>query len=143
MEKGGKPAEAAPVLLGITKASLETDSFLSAASFQDTTRVLTEAATLGKVDQSARLQGKRHHGSHHPGGNGIPGSIAKCDSSKKANRLARQRWTKPKWRPRSDKIESEPDWRAKNSERRIGGELIRRFALYQANSYDSAAICRS
>jgi DNA-directed RNA polymerase subunit beta' len=39
-----------PVLLGITKASLETDSFISAASFQDTTRVLTEAATLGKVD---------------------------------------------------------------------------------------------
>ncbi len=52
--KGGKPAEASPVLLGITKASLETDSFISAASFQDTTRVLTEAATLGKVD---RLRG--------------------------------------------------------------------------------------
>jgi DNA-directed RNA polymerase subunit beta' len=48
--QGGKPAEAEPVLLGITKASLETDSFISAASFQDTTRVLTEAATLGKVD---------------------------------------------------------------------------------------------
>jgi DNA-directed RNA polymerase subunit beta' len=47
---GGKPAEAQPVLLGITKASLETDSFLSAASFQDTTRVLTEAATMGKSD---------------------------------------------------------------------------------------------
>jgi DNA-directed RNA polymerase subunit beta' len=47
---GGKPAEAQPVLLGITKASLETESFLSAASFQDTTRVLTEAATMGKVD---------------------------------------------------------------------------------------------
>ena len=50
IEKGGKPAEASPVLLGITKASLETDSFISAASFQDTTRVLTEAATLGKID---------------------------------------------------------------------------------------------
>jgi len=49
-EKGGKAAEASPVLLGITKASLETDSFISAASFQDTTRVLTEAATLGKID---------------------------------------------------------------------------------------------
>ena len=48
--KGGKPAEASPVLLGITKASLETESFLSAASFQDTTRVLTEAATRAKVD---------------------------------------------------------------------------------------------
>src|ERR1700693_5613151 len=50
IEQGGKPAEAVPVLLGITKASLETDSFISAASFQDTTRVLTEAATLGKID---------------------------------------------------------------------------------------------
>jgi DNA-directed RNA polymerase subunit beta' len=49
-QMGGKPAEVQPVLLGITKASLETESFLSAASFQDTTRVLTEAATLGKMD---------------------------------------------------------------------------------------------
>ena len=49
--KGGKPAEATPVLLGITKASLETESFISAASFQDTTRILTDAATLGKVDK--------------------------------------------------------------------------------------------
>ncbi|MCP5516778.1 MAG: DNA-directed RNA polymerase subunit beta' [Verrucomicrobiales bacterium] len=48
---GGKPAEAQPVLLGITKASLETESFLSAASFQDTTRVLTDAATMGRRDE--------------------------------------------------------------------------------------------
>ncbi|MBQ4636490.1 MAG: DNA-directed RNA polymerase subunit beta' [Akkermansia sp.] len=46
----GRPADSEPILLGITKASLKTDSFISAASFQDTTRVLTEAATLGKVD---------------------------------------------------------------------------------------------
>ncbi len=51
IEQGGKPAEAKPVLLGITKASLETESFISAASFQDTTRVLTDAATLGKFDK--------------------------------------------------------------------------------------------
>ena len=50
IERGGKPAEAEPILLGITKAALETESFISAASFQDTTRILTEAATLGKVD---------------------------------------------------------------------------------------------
>jgi DNA-directed RNA polymerase subunit beta' len=49
-DMGGKPAEASPVLLGITKASIETESFLSAASFQDTTRVLTEAATRSKID---------------------------------------------------------------------------------------------
>ncbi|MFK5922753.1 MAG: DNA-directed RNA polymerase subunit beta' [Verrucomicrobiota bacterium] len=51
VDQGGKPAEGEPVLLGITKASLETDSFISAASFQDTTRVLTEAATLGRIDE--------------------------------------------------------------------------------------------
>ena len=50
VEAGGKPAEGEPVLLGITKASLETESFISAASFQETTRVLTEASTLGKSD---------------------------------------------------------------------------------------------
>jgi len=50
MEQNGRPADSEPILLGITKASLKTDSFISAASFQDTTRVLTEAATLGKVD---------------------------------------------------------------------------------------------
>ena len=50
IEKNGEKAQAMPILLGITKASLKTDSFISAASFQDTTRVLTEAATLGKVD---------------------------------------------------------------------------------------------
>ncbi len=47
---GGKPASGVPVLLGITKASLQTRSFISAASFQETTRVLTEAAIAGKVD---------------------------------------------------------------------------------------------
>ncbi|MBP1583514.1 MAG: hypothetical protein J6866_06125, partial [Victivallales bacterium] len=49
-EEGGEPAEAEPMLQGITKAALATDSFISAASFQDTTRILTEAATLGRVD---------------------------------------------------------------------------------------------
>lgn len=50
IKEGGKAAQATPVLLGITKASLSTDSFISAASFQDTTRVLTEAAFSGKTD---------------------------------------------------------------------------------------------
>ena len=49
-EEGGKPAEAEPVLQGITKASLQTHSFISAASFQETTRVLTEAAVSGRKD---------------------------------------------------------------------------------------------
>ena len=50
LDEGGKPATAAPVLLGITKASLGTDSFVSAASFMETTRVLTDGAAEGKVD---------------------------------------------------------------------------------------------
>ena len=71
-EKGGKPAEASPVLLGITKASLETDSFISAASFQDTTRVLTEAATLGKVDNLRGFKENVIMGHLIPAGTGFP-----------------------------------------------------------------------
>jgi DNA-directed RNA polymerase subunit beta' len=68
---GGKPAEAVPVLLGITKASLETDSFLSAASFQDTTRVLTDAATMGKVDHLRGFKENVIMGHIIPGGTGF------------------------------------------------------------------------
>ena len=57
-KEGLRPAEASPVLLGITKASLQTKSFISAASFQETTRVLTEAAVEGKVD---RLHGLKEN----------------------------------------------------------------------------------
>jgi DNA-directed RNA polymerase subunit beta' len=72
IEKGGKPAEATPVLLGITKASLETDSFISAASFQDTTRVLTEAATLGKIDYLRGFKENVIMGHLIPAGTGFP-----------------------------------------------------------------------
>ncbi len=72
VDKGGKPAEAVPVLLGITKASLETDSFISAASFQDTTRVLTEAATLGKVDHLRGFKENVIMGHLIPAGTGFP-----------------------------------------------------------------------
>jgi DNA-directed RNA polymerase subunit beta' len=71
-EKGGKPAEAVPVLLGITKASLETDSFISAASFQDTTRVLTEAATLGRIDHLRGFKENVIMGHLIPAGTGFP-----------------------------------------------------------------------
>lgn len=54
--EGGDPATFKPVLLGITRASLTTDSFISAASFQETTRVLTEAAVQGKVDRLLGLK---------------------------------------------------------------------------------------
>ncbi len=72
VEAGGKPGEAEPLLLGITKASIETESFISAASFQETTRVLTDASTLGKVD---RLHGFKENvimGNLIPAGTGLP-----------------------------------------------------------------------
>ena len=72
MADGKKPAEAAPLFLGITKSSLETDSFISAASFQDTTRVLTDAACTGRTD---RLKGFKENvimGHMIPAGTGFP-----------------------------------------------------------------------
>ena len=71
-EAGGKPAEAEPILLGITKASLETESFISAASFQETTRVLTDAATLGKVDLLKGFKENVIMGHLIPAGTGLP-----------------------------------------------------------------------
>ncbi len=69
---GGKPAEAEPILLGITKASLETESFISAASFQETTRVLTDASTLGKVDMLKGFKENVIMGHLIPAGTGLP-----------------------------------------------------------------------
>ena len=68
--KGKKPALGRPVLLGITKASLETDSFLSAASFQETTRILTDAAIRGKVDHLEGLKENVLLGKLIPAGTG-------------------------------------------------------------------------
>ncbi len=56
MAEGRQPAAAAPLLLGVTRASLSTDSFISAASFQETTKVLTNAAMAGKVDELTGLK---------------------------------------------------------------------------------------
>jgi DNA-directed RNA polymerase subunit beta' len=70
MKKGGKPAKARPLLLGITKSALSTDSFISAASFQETTRVLTEASLYGKVDYLRRLKENIIMGRLIPAGTG-------------------------------------------------------------------------
>ena len=70
--EGKRPAEAQPALLGITKASLETDSFISAASFQDTTRVLTDAAAMGRVDELRGFKENVILGHLIPGGTGFP-----------------------------------------------------------------------
>ncbi|HSU79015.1 MAG TPA: DNA-directed RNA polymerase subunit beta' [Candidatus Angelobacter sp.] len=68
---GGRPATARPILLGITKASLETESFLSAASFQETTRVLTDAAIKGKRDELLGLKENVIIGKLVPAGTGM------------------------------------------------------------------------
>ncbi len=72
IEAGGRPAEAAPLFLGITKASLGTESFISAASFQDTTRVLTEAASTGKIDYLKGFKENVIMGHIIPAGTGFP-----------------------------------------------------------------------
>ena len=67
----GQPASAEPLLLGITKASLSTDSFISAASFQETTRVLTEAAISGRIDYLRGLKENVIMGRLIPAGTGM------------------------------------------------------------------------
>ena len=69
--EGKRPATGRPVLLGITKASLETDSFLSAASFQETTRILTDAAIHGRVDELNGLKENVIIGKLIPAGSGF------------------------------------------------------------------------
>ena len=71
LAEGGRPATGRPLLLGITKASLSTDSFISAASFQETTRVLTEAAIAGKVDYLRGLKENVIMGRLIPAGTGL------------------------------------------------------------------------
>jgi len=71
LEEGSRPATGRPLLLGITKASLSTDSFISAASFQETTRVLTEAAVAGKVDYLRGLKENVIMGRLIPAGTGL------------------------------------------------------------------------
>jgi DNA-directed RNA polymerase subunit beta' len=67
----GKPAVAEPLLLGVTKASLSTDSFISAASFQETTKVLTNAAMAGRVDKLLGLKENVIMGRLVPAGTGL------------------------------------------------------------------------
>jgi len=70
VEKGGEPAKAEPLILGITKASLSTESFISAASFQETTRVLTDASIAGTLDQLRGLKENVIMGRMIPAGTG-------------------------------------------------------------------------
>jgi DNA-directed RNA polymerase subunit beta' len=72
LKEGGKPAIGEPLFLGITKASLVTDSFISAASFQETTKVLTQAAVAGRVDYLRGLKENVIMGRLIPAGTGLP-----------------------------------------------------------------------
>jgi hypothetical protein len=76
LSEGGEPATAQTVLLGVTKASLNTSSFLAAASFQETTRVLTEAAINGAKDHLIGLKENVIIGKLIPAGTGAPANVA-------------------------------------------------------------------
>ncbi len=75
LKEGRRPAVGKPILLGITKASLETESFLSAASFQETTRILTDASIKGKIDNLRGLKENVIIGKLLPAGTGLRGPL--------------------------------------------------------------------
>jgi len=98
-KKKQKPAKATPVLLGITKASLGTESFISAASFQETTRVLTEAAASGKIDELYGLKENVIMGHLIPAGTGFDEHrqielVKKIDIVEKAKQEAKNQQAK-------------------------------------------------
>jgi DNA-directed RNA polymerase subunit beta' len=88
---GKKPAKAVPVLLGITKASLQTRSFISAASFQETTRVLTEAAVSGKADLLEGLKENVIVGRLIPAGTGAANTTQKSIAAKRDELILEER----------------------------------------------------
>jgi DNA-directed RNA polymerase subunit beta' len=91
LAEGGEPATAKPVLLGVTKASLNTESFLAAASFQETTKVLTEAALAGKVDKLLGLKENVIIGKLIPAGSGLQARLEarreRLEAAQMASRL--------------------------------------------------------
>ncbi|MEY3683305.1 MAG: hypothetical protein RIS62_15 [Chloroflexota bacterium] len=88
LAEGGEPATAAPQLLGVTKASLNTESFLAAASFQETTRVLTEAAITGARDYLMGLKENVIIGKLIPAGTGAPDKVAARKEAEKLRAAA-------------------------------------------------------
>ena len=92
--EGGTPASGRPVLMGITKASLATESWLSAASFQETTKVLTDAAIHGKSDSLRGSEGERHPRQADPGrhrSGAVPQHPGRADRGGQGGR--RTRWS--------------------------------------------------
>ncbi len=93
LKDGGRLAQGQPVLLGITKASLQTRSFISAASFQETTRVLTEAAVSGRVDSLIGLKENVIVGRLIPAGTGSVMARFKLEAAKRDRELQAQKTT--------------------------------------------------
>ena len=109
MEAEGKlPAQYENVLLGITKASLSTDSFISAASFQETTRVLTEAAIMGKRDELRGLKENVIVGRLIPAGTGLA-----YHRSRKAQEAGIDLGAEHAWAPADAMIEAPQDVEAR------------------------------
>src|SRR6185369_3556769 len=103
LEKKQKPAQGKPVLLGITKASLQTRSFISAASFQETTRVLTEASVQGKVDTLTGLKENVIVGRLIPAGTGAGMNRLRVTASSRdaALRASQRSWQESLIAPQS------------------------------------------
>jgi DNA-directed RNA polymerase subunit beta' len=102
--EGKLPAHYENVLLGITKASLSTDSFISAASFQETTRVLTEAAIMGKRDELRGLKENVIVGRLIPAGTGLA-----YHRSRKAQEEGRDLGAEHAWAPATEVAETQHD----------------------------------
>src|SRR5699024_654897 len=90
LKEGKHPAVARPVLLGITKAALETESFLSAASFQETTKILTDAAIKGKKDHLRGLKENVLIGKLIPAGTGLRGPLKSPETLEREAREAQE-----------------------------------------------------
>jgi DNA-directed RNA polymerase subunit beta' len=86
IERGGKPSSAEPLLLGITKAALQSESFISAASFQETTKVLTEASLAGRIDYLRGLKENVILGHLIPAGTGFPRHYVSAMEKKRIER---------------------------------------------------------
>lgn len=129
--KGKKPAEGTPILLGITKASLQTRSFISAASFQETTRVLTQAAVEGKQDTLIGLKENVIVGRLIPAGTGAGMNRMRVTASSRDAAL-RAQWKKqqealaaanaPEPEPEADAIPSEDAMKAAMGGSGVGGD---------------------
>ena len=103
-KKGGRPAQGEPILLGITKASLQTRSFISAASFQETTRVLTEASVQGKKDKLVGLKENVIVGRLIPAGTGGATMRVKLEAQKRDRKIIAEREKQAGYEAQKEKL---------------------------------------